>query len=156
MADPNQIGYNEIFGSNSVGGGGSSAKSVDKSEESGIIKVENCNKKIKDSKQNEHREGHRRWIEESKKNIAQGKNPNSFIYKGIDEQKLVNELSGIGIVKYRKNNPYPLEYVNVSKPIGESFDKKINAYVPSSKLCIVYSKKGTHIYPVNERSEIND
>lgn len=133
-----------------------SEKSVDKSAESGIISIENCNKKIKDSKQNEHRQGHKRWIEESEKNVAKGNNPNSFIYEGVNEQELIDTLSGTGIVEYRKNASYPLEYVNTSTPKGETYERNIKGYIPTHRLCIVYSKKGTHIYPVTERSEYND
>lgn len=124
---------------------------IDKSAEKDIIKIEDCNKKIKESKQNEHREGHKRWIEESLKNIEKGNNPNSFIYNGVNEQELVDAHSGHGVIYYRKGNPYPLEYVSTSKPMGETFERNLNSYVPSKRLCIVYSKKGTHIFPVTER-----
>ena len=138
------------------GGSSGGRKKVDKSSKPDIIKVEDCNKKIKDSKQHEHSEGHKRWIEESQKNIEKGKNPNSFIYKGVDAQALVNSFSGTGTICYRRNNPYPLEYISTSKAMGETFERKTGGYVPTKRLCIVYSKKGTHIFPVAERSEYNE
>jgi len=123
---------------------------LDKKQNSGIIAVEACSKKLKLSKQEEHILGTKRWLSESKRLIAEGKSPKSFLFKDIDAQMLVDTYSGKGTVFYKTNTKYPIEFVNCPNVIGKTYDKKIGKYILTKRIAIVYSKKGTHIYPVLE------
>ena len=103
---------------------------------------------VKKVKQQEHILGTPKWLSESKKEIAKGKNPKSFLFKNVDVQKLVDTYSGKGELKYRKGTPYPIEYVTCDNIIGKTFDKKFGKYINTRRIAIVYSQKGVHIYPV--------
>ena len=124
---------------------------VDKSGKSGIIKVKDCNKKIRTNKQYEHILGHKRWLEESKRLISNGKSPKSFLFKDIDAQLLVDKYSGKGEICYKPNGKYPIEYVDCSFIIGKTYDKKLGRYIATKRIAIVYSSKGVHTYPVIEK-----
>lgn len=123
---------------------------LDKKQNSGIIAVEACSKKLKLSKQEEHILGTKRWLSESKRLISEGKSPKSFLFKDIDAQMLVDTYSGKGTVSYKPNGKYPIEYVNCPDVIGKTYDLKQKKYVPTKRIAIVYSSKGVHIYPVIE------
>lgn len=119
----------------------------------GTIPLSKLDTKIKKSKQDEHILGTKRWLSESKKEIANGKAPKSFLFKDIDAQKLVDTYYGKGKLSYRKGNPYPIEYVTCDNIIGKTFDKKVGKYEYTQRIAIVYSKKGVHIYPVLSEEE---
>lgn len=134
-------------------GGASQADSGINNAENGNIAVSDCLKKIRAEKQLEHILGTPEWTKASRAEIAKGKNPKSAFYKNIDPQEIVNKFSGTGILEYKPRNSYPHEFVDVGKIVGISFDKKVNKYVPTSRIQIVYSKKGVHLFPVLPRKE---
>lgn len=90
----------------------------------------------------------KKWLSESKKEIANGKNPKSFLFKNVDVQKLVDTYSRKDNLVYRKKSIYPIEYVTCDNIIGKTFDKKFGKYINARRIAIVYSKRGVHVYPV--------
>ena len=108
--------------------------------------------KVKQSKQNEHILGHKRWLEETRKEIKNGNNPKSFFYKNVDIQGLVDKYSGITKFEYPKGSDYPVQYAEHNDIIGKVFDRKFNKYVETKRFIIKYSSKGVHLYPVFEKS----
>lgn len=105
---------------------------------------------VRKVKQEEHILGTEKWLSLSKMEIANGKNPKSFLFKSVDVQKLVDTYSGKGKLDYRKNSAYPIEYVTCADTIGKTFDLKHNKYINTKRIAIVYSNKGVHVYPVVE------
>ncbi len=112
------------------------------------VPISDVNKAIRIQKQQQHILGSADWLRESKKAIANGKSPKSALYKSADPQEIVDKFSGKGEIRYTKKSSYPEEFVDIGKHIGVTYDKKIGKYVPTSRVQIVYSKNGAHVFPV--------
>lgn len=110
--------------------------------------VSKCIKTIKREKQQQHILGTPEWVKASREAIAKGQNPKSAFYKNVDPQDIVNRFSGKGTVKYSKKSLYPEEYVDVGQNIGITYDKKVGRYITTSRVHIIYSSTGTHVFPV--------
>lgn len=109
---------------------------------------------VKNQKQQEHILGKRKWIDRVKDDLSKGKSPADAFYKDIDIQALINENAGSGIIDFRRNQPYPIEYISTGeKHIGVAFDYVNRKYVKTNRFAIRYSSKGVHAHPVLQREE---
>lgn len=116
--------------------------------------VSECVKTIKSDKQQQHIRGTPEWVKASREALAKGENPKSAFYENVDPQEIVNRFSGKGTIKHSKKSHYPEEYVDVGQNIGITYDKKLKRYIPTSRVQIVYSKKGTHVFPIKKRKGV--
>ena len=66
----------------------------------------------------------------------------------VDAQEMVNAYAGKGELKWFKGHDYPREYFMHTEIVGQYWDKDIKDYVDTSRAVIVYSTKGTHVFPV--------
>lgn len=82
--------------------------------------------------------------------IANGKNPKSFLFKSVDVQKLVDTYSRKDNLVYSKKSIYPIEYVTCDNIIGKTFDKKIREIYKCKKNCNRLLKKGRTCLPSNK------
>lgn len=118
----------------------------------GIIKqrvpINEVNKSIRVRKQQQHILGTVDWLNESKKAVGKGMSPKSALYKNVDPQDIIDKFSGKGKIRYTNKSNYPEEFIDVGKNIGITYDKKLGKYVPTSRVQIVYSKDGAHVFPV--------
>ncbi|MEQ8176676.1 MAG: polymorphic toxin type 50 domain-containing protein, partial [Syntrophomonadaceae bacterium] len=65
-----------------------------------------------------------------------------------DAQEMVDKYAGISDLKWIRGHDYPREYFTHSETVGRYWDKDIKDYVDTSRAVIVYSNKGTHVFPV--------
>ena len=102
--------------------------------------------------QNRHIEGTREYQEYasrlSEKNIMPSKMP-----QGTDCQALVKEFHGKGIYAPNLKDNSPRERVDTGRIVGQYWDTDKNQFVDTTQIKIVYSKKGTHIYPIRPEEE---
>lgn len=112
------------------------------------VALNNVNKTVRAQKQQQHILGSADWLRESKNAIANGKSPKSALFKDVDPQELIDNFSGKGTIRYTKKSIYPEEFVDVGKVIGITYDKKVKKYVPTSRIQIIHSKNGAHVFPV--------
>ena len=117
------------------------------------IPISDCIKKIRTDKQKQHILGTYEWTKACREAIAKGGNPKSAFYVSVNIQDIVNKYSGTGRITYNSSSEYPHEFVNLDSEIGITYDKKVGKYVPTSLVEIVYSKKGTHVFPVLPRKD---
>ena len=96
---------------------------------------------------NKHLEGHRDFERYKNERIKKGKNPQSKLTISRDEaQKIINEKSGTGIVKARRDGTaMDIEYIVCDKVIGYYFTH--GEYYPTNKAAIHHSKDGSHLVP---------
>ena len=113
---------------------------------SGIIDTSIYNLKLKWAKQPEHVIGTKQWKDRVLKAHNQGKSLPGAFYSNIDVQSLIKEYSGTGFAVTK--NLYPKEFVNTNDFIGLAYDFKSRKYIKSKRMCIQYSSKGVHAYPV--------
>lgn len=105
---------------------------------------------VKKVKQQEHVLGTPKWRQRVKADLAsKGTAPDMF-YKDVDIQELVKSLSGTGTLKFRKGQPYPVEYITVDRVIGKRFNSGTGKYEDTRRFAIRYSSKGVHLHPVKE------
>lgn len=112
------------------------------------VPINSVNKNIRAGKQQQHILGSADWLRESKKAIATGKSPKSALYKDVDPQEIIDKFSGKGTIRYTKKSAYPEEFVDIGKNIGITYDRKVKKYIPTSRVQIVHSKNGAHVFPV--------
>ena len=100
--------------------------------------------------QNRHIEGTKEYAGYvaglSEKNIMPSK-----MTTGVDCQALIKEFHGKGIYDPNPKDNSPREKVNAGRVIGQYWDKAAGQYVDTNWLEIVYSKRGTHIYPIRPK-----
>jgi hypothetical protein len=65
----------------------------------------------------------------------------------------VNQYGGSGIFSSNRKNKCVDEYITLPYVAGKTFDKAIGKYTDSHRIQIKYTKNGTHVFPVKERSE---
>lgn len=80
------------------------------------------------------------------------KTPQSYLYRHVDAQALVDQYAGKGLVTYRTGSGTVQEWVTVARPVGRCYNQGTERYEESRRICIMYhEQKGTHVYPVKER-----
>lgn len=143
-------GYDRSKSSKTVWAEKKAAKSLTNSNTSGNISLNNLNTKIKEEKQNQHIENSDQWKEACAREKQKGNNPKSYLYKAVDPQAIVDEavLNPNTITEYTKKSIYPRQYYVCGTEVGKVYDAKVGDYVPTKKVAIVYSSKGTHVFPV--------
>ena len=108
------------------------------------------NTKIKNVKQQEHIRGTKKWKQRVESDLrTKGTAPDMF-YKDTDIQMLFDSKVGTGDFEFRKNQQYPIEYINADKPIGRYFNMGTGKYEETRRFAIRYSSKGWHAHPVKE------
>ena len=104
-----------------------------------------------------HTLGSKEWKEYCKRNMETKpyKLP-SYFNRDIDVQQLINSSSGSGIVDLNRiKDMYPREYITSKNPIGKYWDEANNKFEDAYRFVIVYSKTGTHAFPVKPiKSEV--
>jgi len=65
----------------------------------------------------------------------------------VNAQELIDKYAGTGQILPQKKGP-PKERISSDTVIGKYFDLKKKKYLETNRAIIVYSKTGTHIYPV--------
>ncbi len=143
-------GYDRSKSSKTVWAEKKAAKGLTNSNTSGNISLNNLNTKIKEEKQNQHIENSDQWKEACAREKQKGNNPKSYLYKAVDPQSIVDEavLNPNTITEYTKKSIYPRQYYVCGTEVGKVYDAKVGDYVPTKKVAIVYSSKGTHVFPV--------
>ncbi|WHH58473.1 phage minor capsid protein [Petroclostridium sp. X23] len=109
--------------------------------------------KIKEQKQQEHILGSKKWLNRVKMDLKNNKSPADAFFKNTDIQKLIQENAGTGIINFRKNQPYPVEFISIEGNVGVAFDFVKRKYVKTNRFAIRYSSKGVHAHPVLPRKE---
>ena len=143
-------GYDRSKSSKTVWAEKKAAKGLTNSNTSGNISLNNLNTKIKEEKQNQHIENSDQWKEACTREKQKGNNPKSYLYKAVNPQSIVDEavLNPNTITEYTKKSIYPRQYYVCGTEVGKVYDAKVGDYVPTKKVAIVYSSKGTHVFPV--------
>ena len=143
-------GYDRSKSSKTVWAEKKAAKGLTNSNTSGNISLNNLNTKIKEEKQNQHIENSDQWKEACAREKQKGNNPKSYLYKAVDPQAIVDEavLNPNTITEYTKKSIYPRQYYVCGTEVGKVYDAKVGDYVPTKKVAIVYSGKGSHVFPV--------
>ena len=77
--------------------------------------------------------------------------PQSYLYRGLDAQKLVQEYAGTGILQYTLGSATVKEYVSLDSAVGRYYNLGKKRYVETKRFCIIYNNKGTHVFPVKEK-----
>ena len=102
--------------------------------------------------QNRHIEGTKEYAEYvtrlSGKNLMPSK-----LSPDVDAQSLIREFHGKGIYDPNPKDNSTREQVDTGSIIGQFWDKDNNRYADTTWLEIVYSKHGTHIYPIRPAEE---
>ena len=109
----------------------------------------NYNLTIRRQVQNRHIEGTKEYQQYVEVLKNKGLKP-SKLNSDVDVQALVKEFHGKGEYDPNPRDDSPREIVDVGKIIGQYWDKESQKFVDTSIVKIVYSKKGTHIYPILE------
>lgn len=99
-------------------------------------------KKLNRGNQNKHILGSSGYIE-----------GRSYVYGDLEDmQKLVDQYSGTGNPKLRRNLEWTnKEFVTLDIPVGVTIDPETGKKVETRRFAIHYGKKGTHIVPMEER-----
>jgi len=63
----------------------------------------------------------------------------------------VDKLKATGEITVTKKSIYPEEIVKADKIVGKAWIKSKQKYIDTDVFRIVYSKNGTHVYPLNPR-----
>lgn len=111
------------------------------------------NLKVQRNKQLEHTAGTKAWknrLKQALENSKKGNDitPQSFLYKDLDAQAIVNQYAGTGTLVYYLNSGGVKEYVNLDRPAGRYYNTGKKKYMETSRVCIAYTNKGTHVFAV--------
>ena len=93
-----------------------------------------------------HLEGTREYQEYTAKLSEKNLMP-SKMAASTDAQALVNEFHGKGICDPNPRDGSVRERVDTGKIVGQYWDRQAQVYVDTTWPEIVYSKRGTHVYP---------
>ena len=111
---------------------------------------------IRQQVQNRHIEGTHEYQEYVARKIDTPFKP-SKMPPDTDAQALVNEFHRKGIYAPNPQDNNPREKVNTGRIIGQYWNNRLGKFIDTTWLMIVYSKKGTHIYPIRPMEEmLND
>ena len=108
--------------------------------------------RIDTRKQAKHIYGSKAFQQETKTALlAKAKGGKYYMpsYFNADEnlQQLVNTYKGTGHIYNIGGSLYPREDIKIDKIIGRAWDRKQDCYVDTNVFTIIYSKRGTHIFP---------
>lgn len=114
------------------------------------------NLKVQRTKQEEHIQGTKALRNRLKQALmsqetAKPITPQSYLYRGLDAQKLVQEYAGTGILQYTLGSATVKEYVSLDSAVGRYYNLGKKRYVETKRFCIIYNNKGTHVFPVKEK-----
>ena len=114
------------------------------------------NLKVQRTKQEEHTQGTNALRNRLKQALmsqetAKPITPQSYLYRGLDAQKLVQEYAGTGILQYTLGSATVKEYVSLDSAVGRYYNLGKKRYVETKRFCIIYNNKGTHVFPVKEK-----
>lgn len=114
------------------------------------------NLKVQRTKQEEHTQGTKALRNRLKQALmsqetAKPITPQSYLYRGLDAQKLVQEYAGTGILQYTLGSATVKEYVSLDSAVGRYYNLGKKRYVETKRFCIIYNNKGTHVFPVKEK-----
>ena len=104
------------------------------------------NLKIRENAQARHIEGTKEYAAYVEKATGTGFVP-SKLSANVDAPALVKEFHGKGIYDPNPRDGSARERVDTGRIIGQYWDKDSEKFMDTTWLEIVYSKKGTHIYP---------
>ncbi len=118
------------------------------------LKLGRFNTKIEPSKQQNHISG-KQWKNQVKQAVGtlndpdpkKRKTPKSILDSKLDPQRLVDKYGGTGTVEFAHDGKTANEYIVFPNPIGRTFDKKTQKYIPTRTLQIKYCDGGTHVFP---------
>lgn len=118
------------------------------------LKLGRFNTKIEPSKQQNHISG-KQWKNQVKQAVGtlkdpdpkKRKTPKSILDPKLDPQSLIDKYGGTGTVEFANDGKTANEYVVFPDPIGRTFDKKTQKYIPTHTLQIKYCDGGTHVFP---------
>ena len=100
-------------------------------------------------KQQEHIWGSKEFIRRIEQAKAANTTPPSAFKSDVDVETLVREHIGKGFVKRAKGGSFS-EYFSAGYEIGQAYLRGIQAYEPTLRVCVKYSKNGWHAFPVEE------
>ena len=115
--------------------------------------MSDLNLTIRRQVQNRHIVGTKEYIQYVEKLSPYGLLP-SILAEGVDVQNLVNKFHGKGMYDPNPKDNSPREKVDTGKIIGQYWDKGLNDFVDTTWLMIVYSRHGTHVYPIRPTEEV--
>ena len=116
------------------------------------------NTSIQWNKQAEHIQGSKQLKNRMKQafsSMREGRSitPQSFLYKGENPEKLVNQYVGTGHLDYRLGAGYIREFVTVDHVVGRYYNIGEGHYVETDRICIMNNHKGLHVFPVKKAKE---
>lgn len=126
-------------------------RELQKAAGSGTITVagQTVNARIRSQKQQEHIFGSKAFERRTKMAKTENKNLPSAFYEGIDVDKLVKTHLGTGTPSINKDGSI-VEYFNLDEKVGLAWIPASQEYIPTSRVCVRYSKSGWHAFPVKE------
>lgn len=110
------------------------------------------NLSIRRQVQNRHIEGTKEYQDYVERKAGTPFKP-SKMPQGTDAQALVNEFHGKGIYHPNPADNSTRERVDTGRIIGQYWNNRTRQFSDTTWIEIVYSKKGTHIYPVRPLEE---
>ncbi len=97
--------------------------------------------------QNRHIEGTNEYKRYAEQLAEKGLKP-SILLPSVVVAELIREFHGKGIYAPNPKDGSPREIVDTGRIIGKYWDKEENEYVDTTLIKIIYSKHGTHVYPI--------
>jgi len=104
--------------------------------------------------QNRHIEGTREYQDYVARKAGTPFKP-SKMPQGTNAQLLVNEFHGKGIYTPNTADNSTRETVDTGRIIGQYWNHRLQKFIDTSWIMIVYAKSGTHVYPIRPL-ETND
>lgn len=114
------------------------------------------NLKVQRMKQEEHTQGTKALRNRLKQALmSQGTDkpitPQSYLYRGMDAQKLVQEHTGTGVLQYTLGSATVKEYISLDESVGRYYNLGKKRYEETKRFCIIYNSKGAHVFPVKDK-----
>ena len=113
----------------------------------------NYNLTIRRQVQNRHIEGTKEYQDYTERKSNTTFKPSKML-PDVDCQKLVNEFHGKGIYTPHRRDKHAQEMVDTGRIIGQYWNNRTGEFVYTTWLMIVYSGKGTHVYPIRPPEEL--
>lgn len=117
----------------------------------GKLRNGEINTTVRAVKQQEHILGTKKWRQRVKSDLATKESAPDMFENHINIQELINQSMGTGLLEFRKNQTFPIEYVTSPDIVGKAFNPITKKYEYTHRFAIRYSSKGVHAHPVYER-----